>query len=169
VFGRRQDPNGPYAAVIPRWINRLLHGAPCQIFGDGETSRDFCYIANAVQANILAATSESSATNDVYNVACGDGTTLNELYRMIRLGLAGFTRTIAAEPVYEAFRPGDVRDSRASIEKARDRLGYEPSHRVSQGLSEALSWYVNSDPTAAARLHARDNGGGGHALLEVVG
>jgi UDP-N-acetylglucosamine 4-epimerase len=168
VFGRRQDPAGAYAAVIPRWIASLLHGAPCRIFGDGQTSRDFCYVANAVQANLLAATVESSATNEVYNVACGDSTTLNELYRMIRLGLAGFTRAILADPVYEAFRPGDIRESRASIEKARDRLGYEPSHHVSQGLSEALAWYVSSD-RLATRHNVRDNGALGHSLLEVVG
>jgi len=105
VFGRRQDPEGDYAAVIPRWIASLLRGEPCRIFGDGETSRDFCYIANAVQANLLAATADAHATNDVYNIACGDSTTLNELYRMIRLGLAVFTRGIAADPSYEPFRP----------------------------------------------------------------
>jgi UDP-N-acetylglucosamine 4-epimerase len=167
VFGRRQDVAGAYAAVIPRWIASVLHGAPCRIFGDGHTRRDFCYVANAVQANLLAATVESRATNDVYNVACGDSTTLNELYRMIRLGLAGLTRAIIADPVYEPFRAGDIRDSCASIEKARDRLGYEPSHHVSQGLSEALAWYVSSD-RLAARQHARENAAAGRPLLEAV-
>lgn len=167
VFGRRQDPAGAYAAVIPRWVSNLLHGAPCHIFGDGETSRDFCYVANAVQANLLAATVESSATNDVYNVACGDSTTLSELYRMIRLGLAGFTRAIAADPIHDEFRAGDIRHSRASIEKTRTRLGYEPSHHVSQGLSEALAWYVSSGRMPARA--AKENGGSARALLEAVG
>jgi UDP-N-acetylglucosamine 4-epimerase len=167
IFGRRQDPAGAYAAVIPRWIGNLLQGAPCRIYGDGETSRDFCYVANAVQANLLAATVEEEATNEVYNVACGDSTTLNELHRMIRLGLAGFTRAIAADPLYEEFRAGDIRHSRASVEKSRTRLGYEPSHRVSQGLGEALAWYVSAE-RVGARPPSHDNGAG-RTLLEAVG
>lgn len=168
VFGRRQDPKGAYAAVIPRWVGNLLKGAMCEIYGDGETKRDFCYVANAVQANLLAATVESSATNEVYNIACGETTTLNELYRMIRVGLTGFKGTIAADPMYSSFRPGDIRDSRASIEKARTRLGYEPSHYVSHGLGEALAWYVSNDRLAAFESNRRSESMSGQAALELV-
>lgn len=167
VFGRRQDPKGAYAAVIPRWVGNLLQGTLCEIYGDGETKRDFCYVANAVQANLLAATVESSATREVYNIACGEATTLNELYRMIRVGLTGFTGTIAADPMYSPFRPGDIRDSRASIEKARARLGYEPSHHVSQGLSEALAWYVSND-RMAFRGNGQQKGISSQAVLELA-
>ncbi|MFQ5691002.1 MAG: SDR family oxidoreductase [Gemmatimonadota bacterium] len=145
VFGPRQDPDGPYAAVIPRWIMGLLAGEECYIFGDGETSRDFCYIDNCVQANLLAATAERSATDSVYNVACGASTTLNELFGMIRDGLSRYEPRVAgARPAYGDFRLGDVRHSRADIEKIRAQLGYLPTHSVQEGLEEALSWYCEN-------------------------
>jgi UDP-N-acetylglucosamine/UDP-N-acetylgalactosamine 4-epimerase len=144
VFGRRQDPNGAYAAVIPRWIAKLLTNVPCEIYGDGETSRDFCYVANAVQANILAATTVTAgATSQAYNVACGEETSLNQLFRMIRSGLAGQKAGIeSVEPQYQEARQGDIRRSLADIGKARRLLGYEPTHRAAAGLEEALKWYT---------------------------
>jgi UDP-N-acetylglucosamine 4-epimerase len=144
VFGRRQDPNGAYAAVIPRWVANLLNHTPCELFGDGETTRDFCYIANAVQANILAATAPNdAATGQAYNVACGEETSLNALFRMIRSGLAAHQPSLATvEPIYEAERQGDIRRSLADITKARRLLGYEPTHRAAAGLEQALNWYV---------------------------
>jgi UDP-N-acetylglucosamine 4-epimerase len=146
VFGRRQDPNGPYAAVIPLWVGNLLTGEPCRINGDGETSRDFCYIDNVLQANLLAATAEGDGvTGEVYNVAYGDRMTLNELFHLIRDGLAAHRAELgAAEPVYGDFRPGDVRHSQADISKIQGRLGYVPTHSVEQGLREALEWYAAS-------------------------
>jgi UDP-N-acetylglucosamine/UDP-N-acetylgalactosamine 4-epimerase len=146
VFGRRQDPDGAYAAVIPKWVGSLLRGEPCRINGDGETSRDFCYIDNVVQANLLAATSAAEgATDEVYNVACGDRTTLNELFRAIRDGLAELRPELAAaEPVHGPFRPGDVRHSLADIGKIRQRLGFAPSHGVASGLGQALRWYADT-------------------------
>jgi UDP-N-acetylglucosamine 4-epimerase len=144
VFGRRQDPEGAYAAVIPRWIAKLLDGVPCDIFGDGETSRDFCYVANAVQANLLAATTpEAEATGGAYNVACGEETSLNQLFRMVRDGLVRFQPAVAgAEPRYSAARQGDIRRSLADVGKARRGLGYDPTHRVADGLAQALEWYA---------------------------
>jgi UDP-N-acetylglucosamine 4-epimerase len=153
VFGRRQDPAGAYAAVIPRWIAALLRGERCRIFGDGETTRDFCYIANVVQANLLAATCDYESTADVYNIACAESVTLNQLFEMMRSGLAGNdARFVGVAPQYDAFRPGDIRFSCASIEKARTKLGYAPTHDVASGLSEALHWYVEkaSAPNTAA-------------------
>lgn len=146
VFGRRQDPAGAYAAVIPRWIATLLRGERCRIFGDGDTTRDFCYIANVAQANLLAAAAANSdATCDSYNVACADSVTLNQLFAMIRDGLAkNDLRFADAQPQYDGFRPGDIRFSCASIEKARAKLRYMPTHDVEQGLAEALEWYVQS-------------------------
>ncbi len=144
VFGRRQDPAGAYAAVIPRWIASLLRGERCRIFGDGETTRDFCYIANVLQANLLAATVDNpDATCQAYNVACAKSVSLNELFRMMRdrLGLND-PRFLSAAPQYDPFRPGDIRFSCASIDKARQMLSFEPTHDVEQGLAEALDWYV---------------------------
>ena len=168
VFGRRQDANGEYAGVIQEWTRNLLENAPCRMAGDGESSSDYCYVANAVQANLLAATGPSDATNEVYNVALGKTTTLNELFRMIRLGLAGYRSTIAADPV----RGGVAIDARhtaaVSIEKARHRLGYEPTHSVSAGLSEALAWYVNGGGAIAHRA-ARQSADAGPFVLEAVG
>lgn len=151
IFGPRQDPNGAYAAVIPKWIVNLLSGDVCQIFGDGETSRDFCHVANAAQASILAAISSRSIGNsEVYNVACGRETTLNELFRMIRLGLVGLQPSMAgAFPTYAAFRDGDIRRSGADISKIRQDLQYEPTHTIAQGLSHTLEWYVEHSAKSA--------------------
>jgi UDP-N-acetylglucosamine 4-epimerase len=142
VCGARQDPNGAYAAVIPRWIDHLLTHEPCVVFGDGQTSRDFCYIANVVQANLLAATVDAGATDEVYNVACGQQTSLNQLFRLLRDGLAEQDPTIA-EAVLTSDEPrlGDIRHSLADISKARRRLGYEPTYDIERGLREALPWY----------------------------
>lgn len=147
VFGKRQDPNGAYAAVIPKWVGALLKGEVIGINGDGETSRDFCYIKNAVQANILAAVAGDDAKNEIYNVAVGDRTTLNELFGLIRENIAVHAQSNTCladikEPVYNDFRPGDVRHSQADISKASKLLGYQPSHNVEQGLVESLAWYV---------------------------
>ena len=144
VFGSRQDPEGAYAAVVPRWIRALLRGEPVTIFGDGETSRDFCYIANAVQANLLAGlTDRAEALNQVYNVAVGDRMTLNELFGMLQTFLAAErAEAAAAAPTYAEFRPGDVRHSQGDIGKARRLLGYAPTHGVLEGLGECLPWYV---------------------------
>jgi UDP-N-acetylglucosamine/UDP-N-acetylgalactosamine 4-epimerase len=144
VFGGRQDPNGPYAAVIPKWIAAMLHDQAVYINGDGETSRDFCYVANAVQANLLAATVvDPSAVNQVYNVAVGRRTSLNELFEHLRAMLAPrFAHLAASKPTYRDFRAGDVRHSLADIGKAHRLLGYEPTHAVSDGLAEAMGWYL---------------------------
>lgn len=143
VFGRRQDPEGAYAAVIPRWVGNLLSGRECLINGDGETSRDFCFVENVVQANLLAATAVRDVTGGVYNVAVGDRTTLNQLFGWIRDGLVRFRPEIAeAQPTYAPFREGDVRHSQADITKARERLGYAPTHTVQEGLRDTLEWYA---------------------------
>lgn len=150
VFGSRQDPDGPYAAVIPRWARAILRGEQVEIFGDGETSRDFCYVANVVQANLLAAlTSNESALGQIYNVAVGGRTTLNELYSTMRTLL--MPGSVSA-PSYQDFRPGDVRHSQADISKAQTLLGYQPSHDLFSGLEEALPWYVGQykERTASA-------------------
>lgn len=143
VFGRRQDPNGAYAAVIPKWAAALIDQQEIFINGDGETSRDFCYVANAVQANILAAVAtDPGARNQVYNVAVGDRTTLNQLFSLLRDGLAAEGVESDAQPTYRDFRVGDVRHSQADVGKARRLLGYEPTHTLKLGLDEALAWYV---------------------------
>jgi UDP-N-acetylglucosamine 4-epimerase len=144
IFGRRQDPEGAYAAVIPKWVAAMIKNEPVFINGDGETSRDFCYIDNAVQANILAATSSNpEAVNQVYNVAVGERTSLNTLYELLRGNLAPrFPHLQNAKPHYRDFRPGDVRHSLADIGKAQSRLGYQPSHRIGEGLQEAMAWYL---------------------------
>lgn len=146
VFGPRQDPLGAYAAVIPRWFEQLLRHVSPQINGDGETSRDFCFINNVLQANILAAMSErDDAVNRVYNVAVGERTTLNQLYYSIRTLLAKADRDIAGvEPVYAPFRPGDVRHSQADINRARELLGYTPTHSVEEGLTVTSEWYLRT-------------------------
>lgn len=143
VFGQRQDPNGAYAAVIPKWVEAMITDKPVFINGDGETSRDFCYIDNTVQVNILAAVAGDEAADQVYNVAVGDRTTLNELFELIRAGLEeGFPHLRDFKPVYQDFRTGDVRHSLADISKAVNLLGYCPSHRIGAGVGEALAWYV---------------------------
>lgn len=144
IFGRRQDPQGAYAAVIPKWVQSMIENEAVFINGDGETSRDFCYIENTIQMNILAATGSDESADQVYNVALGDRTTLNELYESIRVLLEGrFPHLKDSKPVYRDFRAGDVRHSLADISKATDLLGYEPSHRIDAGLAEAMDWYVN--------------------------
>jgi UDP-N-acetylglucosamine/UDP-N-acetylgalactosamine 4-epimerase len=151
IFGAHQDPDGAYAAVVPKWIAAMIHNQPIWINGDGETSRDFCYIANAVQANLLAATTENNqATNQVYNIAVGERITLNDLFEAIRSILEHhFLHLKDFKVQYRAFRAGDVRHSLADITKARTLLGYEPSHRILEGLVEAIEWYV-SDVNAAS-------------------
>lgn len=172
VFGKRQYPNGAYAAVIPKWISALIKNEPVYINGDGETSRDFCYIENVIQINLLAATvppplptgqaatcqlagvdgrlvvpsegsSEGEAVNQIYNVAVGDRTTLNQLYEALRTNLiAQFPHLTNAGPIYRDFRAGDVRHSLADITKAKNLLGYAPQYRVGEGLKEAMVWYI---------------------------
>ena len=143
VFGRRQDPSGAYAAVIPKWIGQLLDGEQPTIFGDGETSRDFCYIANVVQANLRAAAAPSEATGTVYNIAYGDRTTLNELYAAIVQNIERARPDLELpEADYGPFRPGDVRHSLADVAQARERLGYAPTYTAQAGLREAIDWYL---------------------------
>jgi UDP-N-acetylglucosamine 4-epimerase len=143
VFGPHQDPNGPYAAVIPRWGSNMINNEPTCIYGDGSTSRDFCFVANAVQANILAAvTSHPDAINEVFNVALNARTTLNELFELIREKLLpSYSHLHDYRPVYKPFRAGDVQHSQADISKARTLLGFEPMHTVEQGLDVTLDWF----------------------------
>jgi UDP-N-acetylglucosamine/UDP-N-acetylgalactosamine 4-epimerase len=150
VFGPRQDPEGAYAAVIPKWAAAMLRSETVYINGDGETSRDFCFVDNAVQANILAATTmRAEAINQVYNVAVGDQTTLKQLHAMLASALQRRSPGLAvAAPVHRDFRSGDVRHSRADIGKALSLLGYAPSHCIAEGLDMAAAWYVQSAHTA---------------------
>lgn len=141
VFGRRQDPDGAYAAVIPKWVAAMLRNETVLINGDGETSRDFCFIDNVVQANILAAMAGTDAQGEVYNVGVGDRTTLNDLHEMIRTSLVSLDIDIQNQPAHQDFRAGDVRHSQADIGKAKRLLGYEPTHRVSEGIQAAMPWY----------------------------
>ena len=145
IFGQRQDPDGAYAAVIPKWISSMVKNEPVFINGDGETSRDFCYIDNMVQANLLAATSvDAAARNQVYNVAVGERTTLNHLFESIRAELAPrFPHLAECKPVYREFRAGDVRHSLADIGKAQRLLHYQPTHTIRDGLKVAMNWYVD--------------------------
>ncbi|MEO8550906.1 MAG: SDR family oxidoreductase [Kofleriaceae bacterium] len=143
VFGRRQDPDGVYAAVIPRWIAALVAGKPCVIFGDGSNSRDFCYVDNIVQANLLAGTANASTTGTVYNCGCNGRTDLVELFAMIRDNLAKDLPDLAtAEPVFEGPRAGDIAHSQASIEKIQTALGYAPTHQVADGMTETVAWFA---------------------------
>ena len=145
VFGQRQDPKGAYAAVIPKWTSSMIAGEDVFINGDGETSRDFCFIQNVVQANILAATTQhDEAKNQVYNVALGDRTTLNELYRAIQAALATNDVSFERDPVYREFRAGDVRHSQASIAKIEQGLGYAPQFKIAEGIQLAMRWYVTN-------------------------
>lgn len=145
VFGPRQDPNGAYAAVIPKWVAALIRNDELRINGDGETSRDFCYIDNVVQINLLAAMAGSEAANQVYNVALNDRTSLNQLHaKMCELLAPSFPHVAAHRPVYVDFRKGDVRHSQADIGKAAAMLGYAPTHRIGEGLQEAMDWYVRN-------------------------
>lgn len=153
VFGPRQNPEGAYAAVVPKWTSALLAGETLYINGDGETSRDFCFVANAVQANLLAATvaplivseglqSINPALNQVYNVAVGDRTTLNILFTLLRDNLAALGVNADAKPIYRDFRSGDIRHSQADIGKARLLLGYIPKYSLAEGIGQAMPWYV---------------------------
>ena len=146
VFGKRQDPNGAYAAVMPKWFSALIKGEDVFINGDGETSRDFCYIDNCVQANLASAcTTNEDAVNQVYNVAYGARTTLNELFSYIHDRVVGFYPEVKdAKPTYRDFRPGDVRHSLADISKAKRLLGYDPQYSVQAGLDMAAKWYVEN-------------------------
>lgn len=146
VFGPRQDPHGAYAAVIPQWIAAMIGNKPLFINGDGETSRDFCFIDNVVQANLLAAlTREPGSANEVYNVALNDRTSLNELHGMMRALLQDhFPHVREHQAQYVDFRAGDVRHSQADISKAANKLGYKPTHRIGAGLEQAMAWYVDN-------------------------
>lgn len=146
VYGPRQNPNGAYAAVIPKWVDSMIRNEPVFINGDGETSRDFCYIANTVQANLLAATTKNpDSVSQVYNVAVGDRTTLNQLFEEIRtLLIMHYPQLSNFKPIYREFRAGDVRHSLADISKAKNLLEYLPSHRIVNGLKESMDWYVNN-------------------------
>lgn len=146
IFGQRQDPAGAYAAVIPKWFAGLVKNETVYINGDGETSRDFCFIENCVQANILsAAVADEAATNQVYNVAFGQRTTLNELYNLIKQRVVAANNSANhAEPTYRDFRAGDVRHSLADISKARNLIGYEPRFSIRQGLDKAAQWYLKN-------------------------
>jgi len=144
VFGKRQDPNSTYAAVIPKWIAAMIQGEDVFINGDGRTSRDFCFVENTVQMNILAATASEEAKDQVYNVAVGDRTNLNDLLDLIKDSLESGGVQVRVEPVYRDFRAGDVLHSQADINKARAYLGYCPTHRIEQGISESLDWYMSN-------------------------
>ena len=146
VFGPRQDPDGAYAAVIPKWIAALIKGEQVYINGTGETSRDFCFVENAVQANILAAVTENpEAINHVYNVAVNARTSLTQLFEILCSRLAPwYGHLVEQKPVYRDFRPGDVLHSQADIAKARNLLGYDPAHTIETGLDLALEWYKSN-------------------------
>lgn len=151
VFGSRQDPNGAYAAVIPRWISGMYRGEPCCIFGDGKTSRDFCHVSNVVAANILAAVAPSEAAGHVFNIACGEQMTLDELFDAIKAGLKPFRPEVETiRPSYNDFRSGDIHHSLADTSKARRLLGYVPIIRAREGLAETVQWYVGALQRAAA-------------------
>lgn len=143
VFGKRQDPNGAYAAVIPKWTAAMIQNEPVFINGDGETSRDFCYIENTVQANLLAATTTNQdAINQVYNIAVGDRTTLNLLFEAIQIALKENNINYTQIPTYREFREGDIRHSQADVSKAKILLGYEPDFLINEGIAEAMPWYI---------------------------
>lgn len=142
VFGKRQDPNGAYAAVIPKWTAAMIEGEDVFVNGDGETSRDFCFIENTVQMNILAACANDQAKDQVYNVAVGDRTTLNDLYNSIASSLKRNDIDVKNQPVYRDFRTGDVRHSQADISKAKQNLGYDPKFNIGEGIDKAMPWYI---------------------------
>lgn len=142
VFGPRQDPNGAYAAVIPKWVAAMIGQETLQINGDGETSRDFCFVQNVVQINLLAATRQKASQAQVINVALNDRTSLNQLFDYLRHELARNGINYDLEPVHADFRAGDVRHSQADISKARAMFGYEPTHTIKQGLELAMPWYI---------------------------
>jgi UDP-N-acetylglucosamine 4-epimerase len=143
VFGKRQDPDGAYAAVIPKWTAAMIENQDLFINGDGETSRDFCFVENAVQANILAATANEEGKNQVYNVALGDRTTLNELFSSLVTALKSNEVNYSKQAIYQEFRAGDVRHSQADISKAKSLIGYQPEFRIQQGINKAMPWYID--------------------------
>ena len=143
VFGKRQNPNGAYSAVIPRWAYAISNNHPVYIYGDGSTSRDFCYVDNVVQANILAATTTNSESiNKIYNIAVGDRTTLIELYQMLMKALSKFKTFAPLDPIFEDFRAGDVKHSQADISRAIALLNYSPKYTVEEGIEKDISWYI---------------------------
>ena len=144
VFGPRQDPEGPYAAVIPKWIARMLAGERVEIYGDGETSRDFCFVANTVQANLRAALIGFDDMHRVYNVALGGRASLNDLFAAIRDGLAGLGHPYAGEPLYRNFRPFDVRHSQADVSAIIEGIGFVPQVDLAEGIARTLAWYVDA-------------------------
>jgi UDP-N-acetylglucosamine 4-epimerase len=144
VFGKRQDPNGAYAAVIPKWIASMIQGEPIFINGDGQTSRDFCYVKNVIEANLLAVLAPEIAQNQVYNVAVGDRTTLTQLFECLDTSLLQNKVIYGQNPQYCDFRSGDVRHSQADISKAARLLGYDPKYRLRQGIEEVMPWFVEN-------------------------
>jgi len=144
IFGKRQDPNGAYAAVIPKWTSAIIHGDDVFINGDGETSRDFCFIENTIQMNLLSAVANANARNNVFNVAVGDRTSLNQLFAALKKELSDSGIQYEKEPLYRDFRMGDVRHSQADISKAFDLLGYEPEFNIYKGLAKAMPWYIKN-------------------------
>jgi UDP-N-acetylglucosamine 4-epimerase len=152
IFGPRQDPEGAYAAVIPHWIAAMMHARPLYINGDGESSRDFCYVGNAVQANLLAALSDNpAAVNQVYNVAVNARTSLNALFAMMRsLLIERYPHLHHYAPHYAEFRSGDVRHSQADIAKAAALLGYAPTHDIARGLQQTVGWYTSHPSICSA-------------------
>lgn len=154
VFGPRQDPNGAYAAVIPKWTAAMLAGEEVVINGDGETSRDFCYIENVVQANLLAALAvDATSRNEVYNIAAGSRTSLNQLFQELRQSLRENGFEYDRSPVHADFRAGDVRHSQADVTKARERLGYEPVFSVREGIRASMAWYAQKGGVSANLLN----------------
>ena len=144
VFGKRQNTQGAYAAVIPKWASAIISGDNIEIYGDGETSRDFCFIDNVIQANLLSALAKPQSKNEVYNIALGERTTLNQLYGYIMNSLKDLGILYSKNPEYKDFRPGDVRHSEADISKARNNLGYEPIYKIRQGIQIAMPWYLEN-------------------------
>ena len=142
VFGKRQDPDGAYAAVIPKWTAAMIDNQEVFVNGDGETSRDFCFIENVVQANILAATAQDSGKNQVYNIALGDRTSLNTLFDSLKVALGNNGVNYKKSPAYRDFRAGDVLHSQADISKARSLIGFEPEFKIQQGIEKAMPWYI---------------------------
>ena len=147
VFGKRQTPNSTYAAVIPKWIHAIIKSEEIFINGDGKTSRDFCFIENAIQANILAATNTNKkAFNNIYNIALGDRTSLNELYAMLQSAINKQSNIKHSKLIYRDFRAGDVKHSQADISKAKNLLGYRPTHKVKSGIDETINWHLEQNP-----------------------
>lgn len=144
VFGKRQDPNGAYAAVIPKWAVSMIQDSEISINGDGETTRDFCFVENAIQANILAAMAPETSKNEIYNVAFGGRTSLNDLFKVLRLAYAENGKIYSKKPSYKEFRLGDVRDSQANISKSKIMLGYVPEYDIVEGIAKTIPWYLQN-------------------------